>query len=145
VAYFRSDQFSIGLTAEGLEEGKQTDNIPWDSCEGGDQTVEGQTYLPGGMKPQVSLGGIPKRSPLTLKRIWSTELLPIFKALDSGAGQCPCTVTITTLGANRKAVEGAPVITYTGTLGTVTRPNYGSETPDKAFLQVMIDANGSLG
>jgi|SRR5580704_2718322 hypothetical protein len=143
--YYRSDQFSIGVKVEGLAEGKQTDNIPWDSLEGFDQTVEGQTYLPGGMRPQTALGGIPKRSPGTLKRIWSTELLGIFKALDQGAGQLPCTVTVTTLGANRKAVENAPVITYTGVLGTVTRPNYGSETPEKAYLQIMIDADGELG
>ena len=141
---YRSDQFSIGLTVEGLPEGKLTDNIPWDSCEGGDQTVEGQTYLPGGMKPQRSLGGIPKRSPLTIKRIWSTQTLEFFKALDQAAGQAVCKVTITTLGSNRQAVPGAPVISYTGTLGTVTRPNYGSETAEKAFLQVMVDCDGEL-
>jgi hypothetical protein len=145
VPFYRSDQFAVTLKVEGLAEGRSTDNVPWDSLEGFDQTVESQEYLPGGMRPQVSLGGIPKRSPGTLKRIWSTELLPIFKALDNGAGQLPCTVTVTTLGANRKPVEGAPVITYTGTLGTVTRPNYGSETAEKAFLQVMVSADGELG
>lgn len=144
MAVYRSDQFSIGLTVLGLPEGKVTDNVPWDSCEGGDQTVEGQTYLPGGMKPLISLGGIPKRSPLTLKRIWSTSMLEIFKALDQGAGQCECKVTITTLGTNRLKVPNAPVISYTGTLGTVTRPNYGSEQPEKAFLQVVVDTDGEL-
>ena len=141
---YRSDQFSIGLTVEGLPEGKLTDNVPWDSCEGGDQTVEGQTYLPGGMKPQRALGGIPKRSPLTLKRIWSTQTIEIFKALDQAAGQAPCKVTVTTLNAKREAVPGAAVIAYTGVLGTVTRPNYGSETPEKAFLQVVVEADGEL-
>lgn len=140
---YRSDQFSVGLTVEGLPEGKQTDLIPWDSCEGGDQTVEGQTYLPGGMLPLVSVGGIPKRSPLTLKRIWSTQLLEIFKAMDQGAGQSACKVTVTTLNTKREAVTGS-TITYTGTLGTVTRPNYGAETAEKAFLQVMVDCDGEL-
>ena len=140
---YRSDQFSIGLTVEGLPENKLTDTVPWDSAEGGDQTVEGQTYLPGGMKPLVSLGGIPKRSPLTLKRIWSTELLEIFKALDKGAGQCPCKVSITTMNAKREAIAGTE-ITYSGTLGTVTRPNYGSENAEKAFLQVMVDCDGEI-
>jgi hypothetical protein len=145
MANYRSDQFSIGLTIEGLPEGRQTDNVAWDSLEGGDNTVEGQTYLPGGMKPLISMGGIPKRSPLTLKRIWSDTLIGIYKAMDWGAGQLACKVTVTTLNTKREAVPGAAVFTYTGTLGTVTRPNYSSETPEKAWLQIQVDPDGEIG
>ena len=141
---YRSNQFAIGLTVEGLPEGKQTDKVRWDSLEGGDNTVEGTNYLPGGMAPLVALGGIPKRSALTLKRAWSTSLIEVFKALDQAAGQCPATITVATLKANGEVVENAPVITYTGVLGTVTRPNYAAETGETAYLQVVVDPNGPI-
>ena len=142
MAYYRSDQFTIHLSATGLPESKTLDNVQWDAAEGGEQTVEGQTYLPGGMRPLVSLGGIPKRQPLTLKRVWSDAVLPVFKSLDKGAGQTPCSVTIQTLNVKREPT--GETFTYTGTLGSVTRPNYGHETPEKAYLQVMVDLDGEM-
>lgn len=138
MAEYRSDQGSIGLTVTGVT----IDNISWDSMEGGDNVVEGQTYLPGGQRPQRSLGGTPKRSPLTLKRIWSDTLINVYKTLDELAGSAIVTATYT---VTRAGIPVAAPITYTGTLGTVTRPNYGSETPEKAFLQVMVDVDGALG
>lgn len=141
---YRSDQFSIGVKVESLPNGAQTDNIPWDSCEGFDNAVEGQTYLPGGMRPQVAQGGIPKRSPGTIKRAWSDPLLGIFKALDSGAGQCPVTVTVATLNNKKEPVPGVAPITYTGVLGTVSRPNYMNTSAETAYLQIMVDADGEI-
>jgi hypothetical protein len=134
---YRSDQGSIGLTVAGVT----LDNVSWDSFEGGDNTVEGQTYLPGGQRPQRSLGGTPKRSPITMKRIWSDTLINVYKQLDALAGSAVVTATYT---VTRAGIPVAAPITYTGTLGTVTRPNYGSETPEKAFLQIIIDPDGEI-
>lgn len=145
MANYRSDQFSIGVTVLGLPGGLQTDNVAWDALEGGDNTVEGVQYLPGGMKPMLQLGGIPKRSNMTVKRIWSDTLIALYKALDAYAGQLEMKITVTTLNTKREAVPGAEVFSYTGILGTVTRPNYSSETPEKAWLQLEVLPSGEIG
>jgi hypothetical protein len=136
---YRSDQAVIGFSIPGVP----LDNISWDSFEGGDNAVEGQTYLPGGQRPQRALGGTPKRSPIMLKRIWSDAIIVFFKTIDPLAGSVAVIASHTTLGANKQPIPGS-TITYTGVLGTVTRPNYGSETPDKAFLQIQIDTDGEI-
>ena len=140
MALYRSNQFQITLTVEGVK----TDEVKWDSAEGGDATVESTGYLPGGMLPFIQLGGVPKRSALTLKRAWSTPLIEIFKALDAEAGRAVATVAIATLNTKGVAESSVPVITYTGVLGTVTRPNYGAEDAAVAYLQVVVDPNGPI-
>lgn len=136
--FYRSDQASIAVTVAGLT----IDNVSWDVLEGGDNTVEGLSILLGGMAPQRALGGIPKRSPVTVKRTWSDTLINVYKELDALSGQAAVTVSYTVLSANKTAAF-AP-ITYTGILGTTTRPNYAAATSEQAFLQIMVDTDGEI-
>lgn len=136
--YFRSDQSSIGVTVEGVT----IDNASWDVLEGGENTVDEVTLLPGGMAPQVAKGGIPKRSTATVKRLWSEPLILKYKELDAVAGNAAVTITYTVLNTN-KTPAYAP-ITYTGVLGTVTRPNYDATKSEAAYLQIMVALNGEL-
>ncbi len=138
--YFRSDQASIGVSVAGIT----IDNLSWDVLEGGDQTVEGMTVLPGGMQPQVALGGIPKRSPITVKRLWSEPTIIAYKALDAVAGNAAVTITYTVLSTNREEIPGF-VRTYTGVLGTVTRPNYDAMKSEAAYLTIVAELNGGMG
>jgi hypothetical protein len=136
---YRSDQALITVTITpsiGLDLGS------WDVFEGGDNTVDDLTVLPGGMAPQVALGGIPKRSPVTVKRLWSSALIPIFKALDAQAGQAAVTVGYTVLSTSKEPAY--PAVSYTGILGTVTRPNYDAMKSEAAYLQISVALNGEL-
>lgn len=136
--YYRSDQAQISVTVEGVA----IDNVSWDSMEGGENEVEGLDILPGGMAPQIALGGIPKRKPVTIQRVWSDTLIGVYKALDAVAGNAAVTASYTVLGTNKKPAFSP--ITYTGVLGTVTRPNYKAGTSEEAFLQLMVHLNGEV-
>jgi hypothetical protein len=139
VTLYRTDQASIGVTVAGVA----LPNESWDVLEGAENTVEGITVLPGGMAPQRALGGIPKRGPATVKKLWSESLIVLFKQLDGLAGQGLITITYTVLNANRTAT--AFTETYTGVMGTVSRPNYDAKTSEPAYLTVMADLDGELG
>lgn len=136
--YFRSDQASIGVTVEGVSLGNES----WDVLEGADNAVDVITLLPGGMAPQVAKGGIPKRSNGTVKRLWSESLILQYKALDAVAGNANITVTYTVLNTN-KTPAFAP-ITYTGVIGTVSRPNYDATKSEAAYLTVEFGLNGEV-
>ena len=138
--YYRSDQTAIAVTVAGINLDKES----WDVLEGGENTVEGITLLPGGMAPQVAKGGIPKRSPITVKRLWSESLILVYKELDEVAGNAEVKVTYTVLGTNKVAAAGLPQFTYTGVLGTVSRPNYDAMKSEAAYLSIMCDLNGAL-
>lgn len=138
--YFRSDQASIGVTVSGII----LDNLSWDVLEGGEQSVDGVTVLPGGMAPQVPLGGIPKRATATVKRLWAESLVVQYKALDEVAGNAAVTVTYQVLGTNKAPARGIAPITYTGVLANVMRPNYDAMKSEAAYLEITVDLAGAL-
>ena len=136
---YRADQHAIHLSVAGVT----VDNIVWDKFDGGDLTVDAAQYLPGGMAPQINLGGTPKRSDITLNRAWSYPLVSAFKALDGVTGRAAATVTVQTLSSSGSPT-GVPV-TYTGVLNGVTRPSTDSTGSNTiANLQVVIGANRAI-
>jgi hypothetical protein len=135
---FRSDQSRIQLSVSGVT----IDTVSWDTFEGGDIEPEMQNYNPGGMAPAVSMGGLRKRSPITLTRNWDSTLRGSYLALDGAAGIAPTTVTISTLLADGTR-EGNPRV-YTGVLGKVTPPRFESTSSAAAMLSVEIDCNEDM-
>ena len=133
--FYRSDQAAIHVTVAGVP----LDNVVWDTMEGGDNVAEDVAYLPGGMAPQINLGGLPKRGDITVTRIWSDALVRVYKQLDQASGQAGVTVTYTVLDASGQSTGSS--VTYTGVLKSVTRPNYDSNTSSEAKLQLVIGAN----
>ena len=140
--FYRSDQARIDVRVSGIT----IDTESWDVLEGGDRTAEDLTIFPGGMKPQVPLGGIAKRAPVKVQRAWSSVLIPAFKALDEAAGSTEAEATYTVLEANGSKAEiaGNP-ITYKGVLLKVERPNYKAGTSEVPFLTVDLGLNGTIG
>lgn len=136
VQIFRSDQVSVGVTVAGVS----LPNESWDVLEGAEKTVEGLTVMPGGQLPQRALGGIAKRGPATLKKLWSAPTLLVFKELEEVAGQGLITITYSV-----KPNAKAPAVfseTYTGITGTVSRPNYDAEKSEVAYMTLMADLDG---
>lgn len=137
--FFRTDQAAIHVTVAGVT----IDDNVWDTMEGGDRSSDGVNYLPGGMAPSVELGGLPKRSDLTISRIWSDTMIAAYKALDNGCGKAAVTASYTNLDANGTMVPNS-TITYTGILKSVTRPNYDSNSSGEAKLTIVVGLNGQL-
>lgn len=137
--YFRTDQARIQVNVTGVP----LDNVSWDVMQGGDNVAPSTNYPPGGMQPSVELGGIPKRNPLTVERIWSDTLISAYKALDAGAGKLPVTASYTVLDHNGTPVAGS-TITYTGVLLEAARPDYDSSSSGEAKLKLTIGLNGPI-
>ncbi len=136
---YRSDMGHISVSVAGVG----LDNQSWDFFEGGDHEIESQKYNPGGMQPQVALGGKGTRSDITIRRAYSDSLVGIYKTLDAVAGQAAVTCSFQTLAADKKTPVGDPIV-YTGILGNVTRPNYDSMTSTAQQLQILISPNETI-
>src|ERR1700684_4438829 len=75
---YRSDQGAIHVNVAGVS----LDSEVWDMLEGGDVTAEELVVFPGAMQEQIALGGVAKRAPLTVERLWSEAMTGVKKALD---------------------------------------------------------------
>ena len=136
--YIRTDQASIGVSVQGVTLPTES----WALMEGGDNVSEEATAFPGGMKPQLALGGYPKRGPLTISIPWADNLIGLYKALDARVGISKVTASYQPLNANKEPL-GAP-ITYTGVLTSAVRPNYKAGTSEEAHLQITVATDGEV-
>ena len=134
----RSDKAIISVEVAGVNLDKES----WASLEGFDNVPESAQAFPGGMKPLVELGGFPKPTVGTITRPWEESLVKVYKELWSRAGQAEAKVTYRNLNSNKEPA-GEP-ITYTGVLGTVTRPGYKAGTSEEAKLQITVMPHGEI-
>lgn len=118
------------------------DTTSWDSVTGGDLTVEQQNFNPGGQQPAIALGGKRSRSDMTVKRIWSDDLIAAYIALDNVAGSAPVTISVQTLGAGKQPI-GSPLV-YTGVLGNVTPPPRDSTSSSPVYLEMTVGMNEAM-
>lgn len=132
----RQDQAAISVTVTGVA-------LPfiksWTMLEGGDVEAEDTKTRPGGMLPQVNLGGPSSRSDCTVTRNYSAALHPYIVQLENVAGRAAMKVAYTILDAN--GVPSGPTVTMTGILKTVTRPNFDANATGAAFLSLVMGAN----
>jgi hypothetical protein len=135
---YRSDMFNLQVQVSGVV----LDTISWDSCDGGEISVESQNVNLGGMAPAIALGGKRSRSDMTVKRIWNDTLIGAYIALDAAAGSAPVTISVQTLSAAKQPV-GAPLV-YTGILGPVTRPAFEATTSSPIYLQMVVSLNETI-
>jgi hypothetical protein len=115
----------------------------WDTVSGGEIDSEESKYRPGGMGPEISLGGSKTIGNLTVGRYLDTARdWPLIKWLASRAGKGRGTIGITPLSADGASL-GAPLV-YGGTLKTVTRPDIDSTGTDAAILELEFTVDGSV-
>lgn len=134
--YFRSDTARVQVTVAGIS----LPSDSWSKMEGGENAAETSQLLPGGMAPAVALGGLAKRTDLTVHRPWSDVMAGAYKALDQAVGAATVTASYVVLDNNKQPVANASV-TYTGILKSVTRPNYDSSSSTEALLQLVFECN----
>lgn len=140
--YVRSDQARIDVRVAGVT----LDSESWDVLEGADRTADDLAIFPGGMKPQVQLGGIPKRSPAKVQRAWAATLIEAFKQLDEAVGNSEAEIVYTVLNSKGEKLEvpGNP-ITYKGIILKCERPNYKAGTAEEPYLTIEVGTNAALG
>jgi hypothetical protein len=132
----REDQAIIQCQVTGI-------NLPavysWASYEGGDVEAEDVKTRPGGLLPQVNLGGPAQRTDVTVKRQYSAQLHAFIVQLENVAGRAFCVASYTILDANGNPNGGT--VTVTGILKTVQRPNWEANASNAAFLGLVIGVN----
>jgi hypothetical protein len=136
VRYYRSDEASIHVGIAGVT----IDDESWDMLDGFDLAAENKEIFPGG-GPQVSLGGIPKRSTGTVERDWSDTLFTVFKTLENSINNL---VTVSYVINEAPGKPQGTVFTYTGPLLSATRPGYKSGETGDAMLKLLVGANGGM-
>jgi hypothetical protein len=136
--YIRSDQAEIHVSPSVIALDKES----WDMMEGGDPVATETPIFPGGMEPQVELGGLPKWTPLTIERAWSETLAGVYKALANAAGSEPITASYIILGVNK--IPTGQVYTYTGVLLSCERPKYKASESVEAMLKITVGINGQV-
>lgn len=134
----RIDQYAVSLSIDGFQLGI------FDHLEGGDLISEENMYRPGGMAPQVSLGGIRSVTDIKVNRLYKLNRdHPLVPWLQSRIGTGKVTVVKQPLDVDAN-VFGRPLV-YNGTLRNMNLPNADSKAGDPALLELDITPAGTIG
>lgn len=134
----RANQHSVTVNVDGTPLGV------FDTIEGGGVDSDETKYRPGGMAPQISLGGFQTVDNVTVGRLY--ELArdhDLVRWLLGRSGKGRVTVTKQFLDTDGNPY-GKPYI-YTGTLKTVTPPHGDSNSNDASVWTMVISSEGTVG
>lgn len=133
----RQDQYNVTAS---VKIGSETKDLgTFDSFDGGEVDSEETKYYPGGMAPQVSLGGRRSVGNVTIARLYVlTRDHPLMGWLLKGVGKADVTVTKDSLTVDEESI-GDPLV-YTGKLKSITPPTHDSESSDAATWQMEISS-----
>jgi hypothetical protein len=118
----------------------------WDKKTGGKVDSNITQYLPGGMAPQVSLGGTKTTENVTLERLYRLQRdhTKMQKWINQ-AGKGRVVIHQQPLDIDGNSF-GAPIV-YNGTLKSVTPPEHDSTSSNAAMIsiEVVVDAQPHVG
>lgn len=133
----RQDQWSNTVTIDGTPMGV------WDTFGGGDVEAEETKYRPGGMQPQVSLGGSTSVNNVTLSRLLGKEDWPVMHDLmSSRVGKADVTVSRQPLDADGNPF-GRPLV-YRGKLQNVNPGDTDSNSADAQTWTIVVSTEGNV-
>lgn len=132
----RQDQWSNTVTIDGTPLGV------WDTFDGGASDSEETKYKPGGMQPEISLGGSRSFGNLTLSRLLGRTDWDFMRDLMNKTGKASCVVSRQPLDADGNP-WGRP-LTYRGVLKAVTPGGTDSNSSDALTWEIEISTEGSV-
>lgn len=133
----RQDQWLNTLTIDGASYGT------WDTLTGGDVQASEVKFKPGGMQPEISLGGSPTTNNITMTRLLVAEShWDLIRGLMSRAGKAPCTVARQPLDTDGNPY-GKPMV-YRGNLLQVMPGDADSNATSQHMWTVVISVAGSI-
>lgn len=133
----RQDQWANTVVIDGRALGV------WDTLDGGDVEAEETKYRPGGMQPQISLGGQTGVGNLTLGRLLDKTDWDYMRSLmQSRVGKAPVTVSRQPLDVDGNPF-GRPLV-YRGVLQHVTPGATDSNSSDAQVWEIEVSTNGSV-
>lgn len=134
----RQDQFQIHLSINGQDYGE------WDKCTGGESQANEIKYKPGGMQPEISLGGTVSVSDVTVERLYDVAIdgANLSKYLAAN-GRGNAVVSRHALDLNGNPI-GTPMV-WTGIVKSVKLPDADGENNAAAMVSVVVSPNGVIG
>ena len=132
----RQDQWSNTVTINGRPLGV------WDTLDGGESDSEETKYKPGGMQPEISLGGSRSIGNLTLARLLGRQDWDFMRAAMNNTGTWKATVSRQPLDGDGNP-WGRP-LTYRGTLKSVMPGGSDSNSSDAQTWEIVISTEGSV-
>lgn len=133
----RLDQYDVSVFLDGAPLGT------FDKMSGGAIDSEEVKYKPGGMVPQISLGGSVTVANVTVERLFRADrdlaLVPTIKAR-VGKGQVTVSRQLLDIDGNP---YGAPTV-WSGKLKMLTFPDPDSESNAAGLFQLEVSANGTV-
>lgn len=136
----RQNQYLDTLVVDGKDCGV------WDKLDGGEVDSSELKYKPGGMAPEVSLGGTVSVGNVTLERLFDIESRDdstLLRWLASRTGAAVCTVSRQPLDRDGHPF-GKPLV-YAGRLKTVNPGPTDSNSEAASLWTVVISTAGNVG
>lgn len=135
----RQDTYSVTVSLDGDDTGV------WDKMDGGALDSEETKYKPGGLAPEVSLGGTVTVENVTVSRLYDLDRdhRGLVSSLLNRVGKGRCVVKKQPLDPDGVAV-GDPLV-YRGVLKAVTPPPVDSESNSAGLLEIEVSTQGSVG
>lgn len=133
----RKDQWEVSLAVDGRSMGV------YDVKTGGETDTDELTYKPGGMAPQISLGGMVTVAAIVISRLYRLDRdhLNVHWLLSRvGKGKCVVRQQALDIDGN---VYGTN-LTARGTLKRVTLPEVDSNSTDAAVIELEITPEGAI-
>jgi hypothetical protein len=139
----REDTWQVNVQVEDMAagDGSMIDLGVWDKKTGGDLDSTDTVYRPGGMAPQISLGGPKTTTNITVSRLYRLNRDHAHvKRLYAAVGKGKMTVAQQPLDIEGN-VFGDPVVWH-GRLKTVKTPPVDSEASGAALLELEMTVEG---
>ena len=110
---------------------------------GGEVEASDTKIYPGGMAPQVSLGGPVAVSDVTVSKLFDVTMQGQLHGLMAICGRASASVSIQPLDRDG-APTGRPIV-YSGILKQVNAPGADSNSDDAALVELVIACDGAVG
>lgn len=114
----------------------------WTTKSGGAVEIEDTKHRPGGLEPQIALGGLQSVENVTVSKLYDAEMASgLFSKLYASMGK-PMSVTYQPINADKTNKGNA--VTYEGILGRVAPPDADANSSDVAMLELELFAHGTV-
>ena len=134
----REDTFRVTVAIDGVDTGV------WDKLSGGSGDSEEAKYRPGGMGPQIALGGSQTVENVTVSRYYDLERDGAqIKRWFARRGRALATITKQPLDIDANAY-GEPLVYGQAVLKQVTPPDHDSESNDVGMLELEFSTSGTV-
>ena len=135
----RTNQYRVLVAIDGEDWGT------FDTFAGGEVSAEEVKYLPGGMEPEISLGGVTRTGNVTVTRLYRLKRDHArTRAVINRVGKLRAVVTKIPLDEDGNVFNASENDVYEGIVIRMTPPPTDSTANTPAFLEIEVSTAGGI-